>query len=213
MASTLSITSKLIDLHRFEIPRVGQITARKLAAEIAVYAGTEADQVTLEDLLRYMPMRYEDRSRLDRISDLTEGKLASVEVVVRAGRIIPFKGGRIRMYEFLATDTENEIRAFWWNQMFLSKVFHSGSRVILYGKWQWNRHRSMFEVENPDFEVLDEDDDAVAEPIHTSRRVPIYRKLGDLRTRQMRGVFYHVLEKLEPIPEILPKPTVDRHHL
>lgn len=211
--SPLSISSKLIDLHRFEIPRVGQITARKLAAEIAVHAGTEADQVTLEDLLRYMPMRYEDRSRLDRISDLTEEKLASVEVVVRAGRIIPFKGGRIRMYEFLATDTENEVRAFWWNQIFLSKVFHSGSRVILYGKWQWNQRRSMFEVENPDFEVLDEDDEAVAEPIHTSRRVPIYRKLGDLRTRQLRGVFYHVLEKLEPIPEILPKATVDRQHL
>lgn len=213
MASILSITSKLIDLHRFEIPRVGQITARKLAGEIAVYAGTEADQVTVEDLLRYLPMRYEDRSRLDRISDLTEEKLASVEVVVRAGRIIPFKGGRIRMYEFLATDTENEIRAFWWNQIFLSKVFHSGSRVILYGKWHWNRHRSIFEVENPDFEVLDEDDDALVEPIHTSRRVPIYRKLGDLRTRQLRGVFYHVLERLEPIPEILPKSTVDRQHL
>lgn len=209
----LSITSSLIDLHKHEVPRVGQVTARKLATEVAVLAGAEPDKVTVEDLLRYLPMRYEDRSQLGRIADLAEGRTASLEVVVRGGRIIPFKGGRIRLYEFLATDTENEIRAFWWNQIFLSKVFHAGTRVILYGKWQWNRHRSMFEVENPEFEVLDDDDDAVTAPIHTSRRVPIYRKLGDLRTRQLRGVLYHVLERVETIPEVLPDATVRRQAL
>lgn len=208
----LKIATPLLDLHRYALPRVGQVTAKKLATEIATISATSPDVVTVEDLLRYLPMRYEDRSQLDRISDLIEGKTASLEVQVRAGRIIPLKGGRIKLYEFLATDGEREIRAFWWNQIFLSKVFHNATRVIVYGQWKWNRSRSIFEVENPEYEILvdDDDDDGEFARIHTSRRVPIYRKLGDLRTRQLRGVFYHLLQQLDPIPELLPAATIAR---
>ena len=114
-------------------------------------------------------MRYEDRSQLDRIGDLTEGKTASLELQVRGGRIIPLKGGRLRLYEFVATDGEREIRAFWWNQIFLSKVFHQATRVILYGEWRWNRTRAMYEVENPEFEVLDADDEGEASAEYIQR--------------------------------------------
>ncbi|MBX3279822.1 MAG: ATP-dependent DNA helicase RecG [Acidobacteria bacterium] len=213
-----TINTPLVELHHHGLPRVGPTTAKKLAAEIAVIAARpDPRESTVEDLLHYMPMRYEDRSRLARIAELQDGVTASIEVQVRIGGVIPFKGGRIKLYEFIATDGEGQVRAYWWNQIYLARVFHRGARVILYGLWKKNHHKGYFEVENPEYEVLLDDEEENESPetgaIHTSRRVPIYRKLGDIRTRQLRSVFHHLLKSLEEIPESIPSDVIRRHAL
>jgi len=195
------------------LPRIGKKTSESLAVEIAaITAQANPYKATVEDLLHYLPMRYEDRSNLARISELQDGQEASVEVKVRVGGIIPLKGGRLKMYEFVATDGEGQVRAFWWNQIFLNKVFTRGSRVILYGQWKWNKYKAYFEVENPEYELLtDEDEEAETSAMHTARRVPVYRKLGDYRTRQLRSIFHHVLANLPAeLPESLPEEIVAR---
>ncbi len=209
------LSTPIIELDRHHIPRVGSTTSKKLASEIAsITARRDPLEATVEDLVHYTPMRYEDRSNLARIANLVEGKAASVDVVVRVGGIVPLKGGRLKLYEFVATDGEGQIRAFWWNQVYLSKVFHRGARVILFGTWKRNRRRDVFEVENPEYEVLqDDDDDPETAAIHTARRVPVYRKLGDLRTRQLRSIFHHLLSRLGSIPDFLPVETIRRHGL
>ncbi len=212
----LTINTPLTELHLHSLPRIGQTTAHKIAVEIAnINAKPEARMATVEDLLHYLPFRYEDRSNLTDTAQLQDGQTASIEVMVRVGGIVPLKGGRIKMYEFVASDGGGQVRAFWWNQIYLNKVFQRGSRVILYGQWKWNRYKNYFEVENPDYELMqDEDDDAESSAIHTARRVPIYRKLGDFRTRQLRTIYHHVLTKLsESITENLPEEIVARNVL
>lgn len=209
----LTLDTPLIELHHHGLPRIGKKTSESLAVEIAaITAQPNPYKSTVEDLLHYLPMRYEDRSNLTRISGLSDGMTASVEVKVRVGGIVPLKGGRLKMYEFIATDGEGQVRAFWWNQVYLNRVFTRGSRVVLYGQWKWNRYKSYFEVENPEYELLTgEDDDPEIDVIHTARRVPIYRKLGDFRTRQLRSIFHHILANLpEPFPETLLKETIER---
>lgn len=209
----LKLDTPLIELHLHRLPRIGKKTSESLAVEIAaITAQANPYKSTVEDLLHYLPMRYEDRSNLARISELQDGQEASVEVMVRVGGIIPLKGGRLKMYEFIATDGEGQVRAFWWNQIFLNKVFTRGSRVILFGQWKWNKYKGYFEVENPEYELLaDDDDDAETTAMHTARRVPIYRKLGDFRTRQLRSIFHHILTALPPeFPESLPEEIVVR---
>ncbi|HZN11489.1 MAG TPA: DEAD/DEAH box helicase, partial [Blastocatellia bacterium] len=212
-----SLDTPLVELHLHGLPRVGQVTAHKLAVEAAALAAKpDAREATLEDLLHYFPMRYEDRARLARVGDLEDGESASVEVMVRVGGIVPLKGGRIKMYEFIATDGEGQVRAFWWNQVYLTRVFQRGARVILYGQWKKNRYKGYFEVENPEYEILttDEEEDAETAAVHTARRVPVYRKLGDFRTRQLRAVLHHVLRALPPeVPELLPPEVVARQAL
>ncbi|MEP7274541.1 MAG: OB-fold nucleic acid binding domain-containing protein, partial [Acidobacteriota bacterium] len=213
----LTLKTPIVELHHHGLPRVGPLTAKKLAAEIAtITARADPREATVEDLLHYVPMRYEDRSNLSRISDLKEGMTASVDVVVATAGIVPLRGGRIKLYEFSATDGNGHIRAFWWNQIYLAKVFQRGARVILYGQWKRSRRGDFFEVENPEYEVLqDDDEDADTAAIHTTRRVPIYRKLGDLRTRQLRSIFHHLLAALgeAAIVELLPAGTVQRSGL
>jgi ATP-dependent DNA helicase RecG len=209
----MNLDTALVELHHHGLPRIGQKTAHGLAVEVATIAAKpDPREATLEDLLHYLPMRYEDRSNLARIPQLQDGQTASVEVMVRVGGIIPLKGGRLKMYEFIATDGEKQVRAFWWNQIYLTKVFSRGTRVILYGQWKWNRYKAYFEVENPEYEILiDDDDDREIAAIHTARRVPIYRKLGDFRTRQLRTIFHHVINHLEKeIAESLPQEVIER---
>lgn len=209
----LTLDTPLIELHLHRLPRIGKKTSEHLALEIAaITAQANPYKATVENLLHYFPMRYEDRSNLARIHELQDGQTASVEVMVRVGGIIPLKGGRLKMYEFIATDGEGQVRAFWWNQIFLNKVFSRGSRVVLYGQWKWNKYKSYFEVENPEYEVLtEEEDEAESTAIHTARRVPIYRKLGDYRTRQLRSIFHHIIAALpQDIPESLPQEVIAR---
>jgi ATP-dependent DNA helicase RecG len=212
----LTLTTPLVELHHHALPRIGQKTAHSLAVEMAALtAKADAREATVEDLLHYLPMRYEDRSNLARVAALQDGDYASVEVLVRVGGIVPLKGGRLKMYEFIATDGEAQVRAFWWNQVYLSKVFNRGTRVILYGQWKKNKYKGYFEVENPEYELLaDEDEDAESNAIHTARRVPVYRKLGDFRTRQLRSIFHHVVSQLsQDVTENLPTEIVARNNL
>lgn len=212
----LSLSTPLIELHHHGLPRIGKKTSESLAVEIAaITAQANPYKSTVEDLLHYLPMRYEDRSNLARIADLRDGVTASVGVKVRVGGIVPLKGGRLKMYEFIATDGEGQVRAFWWNQIFLNKVFTRGSRVVLYGQWKWNKHKNYFEVENPEYESLtDEENDSDFDAIHTARRIPVYRKLGDFRTRQLRSIFHHILTDLpEPFAESLPAEIIERNLL
>jgi ATP-dependent DNA helicase RecG len=218
----LTLNTPLIELHHHDLPRVGPKTAQSLARELAALtAKADVREAIVEDLLHYLPMRYEDRSNLARVAGLHDGDYASMEVAVRIGGIVPLKGGRLKMYEFVATDGEAQIRAFWWNQVYLDKVFHRGMRVILYGQWRWNKYKGIYEVENPDYELMPEGkeadketDDDDADAIHTSRRVPVYRKLGDFRTRQLRALFHHVLNNLQlDGTDPLPTEMAARHHL
>ncbi|HEY8459220.1 MAG TPA: ATP-dependent DNA helicase RecG, partial [Blastocatellia bacterium] len=212
----LTLNTPLVELHHHGLPRVGRKTSHGLASEIAaISAKPDPRDATVEDLLHYLPMRYEDRSNLARISQLQDGQTASVEVMVRVGGILPFKGGRLKMYEFIATDGEAQVRAYWWNQIYLNRVFQRGSRVVLYGQWKLNRYKGYFEVENPEYEILtDDDDDPETSAIHTARRAPIYRKLGDFRTRQLRSIFHHLLNNIEKdVPESLPDEIIARCNL
>ena len=216
----LTLETPIVELAGHGLPRVGRKTAEHLAAEIAALQGRlDPAGATVEDLLHYLPMRYEDRSNLTRVAQLSEGVEASVEVVVRVGGLIPLKGGRLKLYEFWASDGEAQIRAFWWNQIYLQRVFQRETRVILFGQWKWNRYKGVYEVENPDYEILPPAtnpsqgvlEETESEAIHTARRVPVYRKLGELRTRQLRSIFYHLLAQIPvPIEENLPGDLVAR---
>ncbi len=203
----LTLETPIIDLPRHRLPRVGWKTAENLAVAIAaINAQPDPHEATVEDLLNYLPMRYEDRSNLQPVEGLVDGLEASVEVIVRVGGVLPLKGGRIRLYEFFGTDGVGQIRAFWWNQVYLNQVFRRGTRVILFGLWRFNRQKGIFEIENPEFEITGDDEEESGKvSVHTARRVPVYRKLGDLRTRQLRSIFHLVLENLTTeIPDPFP---------
>ncbi|MEW6212928.1 MAG: ATP-dependent DNA helicase RecG [Acidobacteriota bacterium] len=209
----IKLTTPVYELHLHEIPRLSVNVAKKLAQGIAAtLASGNPLHATVDDLLHYLPMRYEDRSNLARIRDLEHGSFATIEVEVRVSGTYAVKGGRLRIFEFSGIDETGQIRAYWWNQPYLQNSFPRGRRVLLYGQWKRGR-RGFFEVENPDYEFLTDDEDS--DPIHMSRRVPVYRKLGEVRTRQLRSIMHHVVDRLDwsEVADLIPQEIRARNKL
>lgn len=58
----LKLTTPIIDLHEHDVAKLSFFLSRKLATAVAGIAGkSEPAEATVEDLLSYFPIRYEDR--------------------------------------------------------------------------------------------------------------------------------------------------------
>src|SRR3990172_7711721 len=108
----LELHTPVIDLYKYKITRLGQTTALKLALSLAAFSGKKtASEATVEDLLNYLPTRYEDRSNPARIRDLEPGMEASLELQVKLSgayevRSRRRRGSRLFIFEASATDPE-----------------------------------------------------------------------------------------------------------
>ena len=88
MPIPLTLETPINELHKHGIARLGQATSQKLAASLSRLGNRKiAGATTVEDLLCYLPMRYEDRSNLTTIRDLQEGMEASLELYARCRRL------------------------------------------------------------------------------------------------------------------------------
>ena len=168
---------------------------------------------TVEDLLYALPFRYEDRRAFGRIGALRPGG-AEVALAVRVerSRLIRTRRPGFTIFEAWLRDESGTIRAVWYNQPFLQRVFPAGRRAVVFGRASLDRHGRELVLENPDHEILDEAD---AEGIHTGRIVPVYRKLGELSSRMQRTLIFRLLESLPAgaLPEPVPREIGSRHGL
>jgi ATP-dependent DNA helicase RecG len=291
----LSLDTKIVDLHRHGLARFGAASARKLALAVAhVSDKPDASEVTIEDLLSYLPMRYEDRSNLSRIADLRDGLEASLELYVRVaggfqvGKHRGPKAPPLFIFEVTAGDPERTGKpvVVWW---FVSgrqaqrivayhrQQFERGARFVAYGRWEWDARRNTFslrlnkpdelemlpgtyappenalirlaeeegsradagvdadtsahggdatprvtadagdetDVQEEGESSLEEATDPALAAIHVGRRVPVYRKLGEFRTKRLREIMHAVLARLsdEDFPETLPAELISRREL
>src|SRR5688572_12724738 len=80
----ITIHTPIIEVPGHLIANLSAPMRRKLAVAVAGFVNkTSPDTATVEDLLSYFPARYEDRSNLVRIDELSDGLEAAVEVNVK----------------------------------------------------------------------------------------------------------------------------------
>jgi hypothetical protein len=111
---SLTLHTPIIELHRHNIGRLSAYTSAKLAAPLATYAEkSEPGDTTVEDLLNYFPMRYEDRSNLAGIDELQPGVEASVELYTH-GSAYPVRNKlpkqNLFIYKVTAGDRERRLK-------------------------------------------------------------------------------------------------------
>src|SRR6266567_3037235 len=111
MPGLLSLNTPASELYKFKIARLGETMSRKLAVALAgFFRKKSADEATVEDLLHYLPARYEDRSNMATIRDLDNGLEASLELYVKVAggyqvrNKRSFGRGRLFIFEVTATD-------------------------------------------------------------------------------------------------------------
>ncbi len=257
MLPPLRLQTPIEELHKYALPRFGQILSHKLALEIASHANKKDVRLaTIEDLLNYLPMRYEDRSHPALIRDLTEGMEASLELIVKIAGAFQVKNrrapgrGSLFIFEVTATDPDRTGRpvVVWWFVSgrhaksiidYYTERFVRGARFITFGRWDWDKRRATYSLKltkpadelellssvlnandategatDSDLDTLESGDPAL-NVVHTGRRVPVYRKLGEFSSKRIREVMHATLGLLpdSEIPETLPVDLLKRKKL
>ncbi|MFL6257944.1 MAG: ATP-dependent DNA helicase RecG [Pyrinomonadaceae bacterium] len=280
---SLTLDTPVLHLAEQGIARLGVQMSRRLALALAHVAGkADAGEVTVEDLLNYLPMRYEDRSNMARISDLTDGVEASLDLYVRVaggfqvGKNRGPKAPPLYIFEVTASDPERTgkpVVVKWFVSgrqagrivAYHKQRFQRGARFIAFGKWEWEARSNTYalmlakpdelemlpgtyaqpenalirlaeqaqgdsgsaplvkteaaEAADVDEDNADENVDEVTDPalaaIHVGRRVPVYRKLGEFRTKRLREIVHAVLARLDDaaFAETLPAELIARQRL
>jgi len=167
---------------------------------------------TVEDALWFLPWRYEDRSIRTAIGDLAPGARATICGVIRHSDLKRTARRRMTILDVTVEDSTGDLRAVYFNQPYLEKLFKPGSRVMMSGMVSAGRKGwTDLRMDAPQYEMLGEDDDTL---LHVGRIVPIYHETRGFTSRQirtlMKGLIDHYGIGLE---EILPGSVRTRHQL
>ena len=178
---------------------VGPAIAAKLAG-----LGIE----TVLDLLFHLPLRYEDRTRIRAIGDLSAGDTA-----LTCGRIesANVRFGRRRSLVVSIGDGTGTMamRLFHFNEN-QRRQLRPGRRISCYG--EMHASAGGIETAHPEYRLLDDD----AEPPTTDRLTPVYPAasgLGQALLRRLTGQALDRLEHGQDIADLLPAELAARHGL
>jgi len=167
---------------------------------------------TVDDLLHYLPFRYEDRLNPRGISELRAGEMATVIAQVRTSGL--FRTRRKPIFEMTAGQGRSRLKCIWFNAAYLRDKFKPGQMIALYGKVEENRGE--LQLVQPQFEIIGDASEEgsteatekkVTESLEIGRIVPIYETAGQgsLTPRWFRRIVRATLENLAPeLPDPIP---------
>ena len=175
---------------------------------------------TVDDLLHYLPFRYEDRLNPRSVAELRAGEMATVIAEVRNSGL--FRTRRMPIFQLTVGQGRSRLKCIWFNAAYLQDRFQPGQMLALYGKVEEDRDGGL-QIVQPQFEILgdiyeaggaDEAEKKAAASLEIGRIVPIYESTGQgkLTPRWFRRIIRFALENLTPdLPD--PIPAAVRAHL
>ena len=175
---------------------------------------------TVDDLLHYLPFRYEDRLNPRSVAELRAGEMATVIAEVRNSGL--FRTRRMPIFQLTVGQGRSRLKCLWFNATYLQDRFQPGQMLALYGKVEEDRDGNL-QIIQPQFEILgdvneeggaDEAEKKAAASLEIGRIVPIYESTGQgkLTPRWFRRIIRWTLENLNPdLPD--PVPPAVRAHL
>ncbi len=160
---------------------------------------------TIEDLLYYLPRRYEDRSNFTLIRDLEPGQYYTVKgKVIKGGQYITKRG--INIFQIALTDGTGIIHCVWFNQPFLKKFFREGQEIVIYGKVE---KYGKLQINHPEYEILEGKD-----TLNIGRIVPVYPLTQEVNQRYIRFLTHEAIRCfISSLKEKLPAYIRARRHL
>ena len=158
---------------------------------------------TLEDLLNYLPFRYEDRIHFSKIKDVQPGGTYTLRARVMSGQAVRGMYGRDAIYHLLVQDETGSLPCKFFHGGYLEDRLNAGQQLILHGKVEIDKLRpARREMVNPQIEVLSSEE---VDSTEMGRIVPIYEAIGTFGSRMIRRSIYTTLQNLETnIPDVLP---------
>jgi ATP-dependent DNA helicase RecG len=167
----------------------------ELLAERGIY--------TLEDLLNYLPFRYEDRIHFSKIKDVQPDGTYTLRARVMSGQAIRGMYGRNAIYHLLVQDDTGSLPCKFFHGGYLEGRLKPGQQLVLHGKVEIDKNRpARREMINPQFEILSNEE---VDSSEMGRIVPVYEAVGTFGTRQIRRAIFATIQNLDQsIVDILP---------
>ena len=161
--------------------------------------------LTLQDLIRYFPRDYEDRSVILPLGDVAPEMTCCVRAMVSARPTLSHVRRGMDLVKLRAVDESEAVDITFFNQAYVRDQLLPGETYLFYGKFGGTRFR--LTLTNPVFE-------REGSPNLTGRIVPVYRLTAGLS----RGVFQSAVQCglaacAEQFPDYLPDGVRASHHL
>src|SRR6202162_5616284 len=105
---------------------------------------------TFEDLLGYLPFRYEDRIQFAKIREIAPGQMYTVQAEVSGGSMVRYSRARGGVYHLLVRDDTGSLACKFFHGNYLEGKFKAGQRIVLHGKAEMDPNRpGRIEMINP----------------------------------------------------------------
>jgi ATP-dependent DNA helicase RecG len=180
---------------------VGPARARALA---------DAGLVTVLDLLRHVPYRWEDRREVVPVAAATAGRAATFRGRLAEVRRIRTRRRGFSLVRAVIKDGTGTLPVVWFNQPYLFQQLRDAEEYLLHGAVR---------DQEPGLELLNPTCEAVDRALHSARIVPVYSSIGtgkgSLGAAALRRLLDAVLEDFDPasVPEPLPEDLLLRRGL
>jgi ATP-dependent DNA helicase RecG len=158
---------------------------------------------TLEDLLGYLPFRYEDRIHFSQVKDIQPNGTYTIRARVMSGQALRTRRGRGAIYHLLVQDEAGGLLPCkFFHGGYLEGRLKPGQLLILHGKAEIDKLRpARLEMINPQIELLNREE---MDSTEVGRIVPIYEAIGSFGSKQIRRAMYAALQSIDPrMPEVL----------
>ena len=166
---------------------------------------SKMDIDTVDDMLRYLPRRYDDYTQLSYISQLSPDEVVTVIGTVSHTEVRTGRNNR-KDFHMVIDDGSGQMNAMFFGQHFLIRSIRKGQQLVLSGKVTiWGNRLQM---SSPEWEALD------SENLHTIGIVPVYRLTEGIKARAFRRLMKKTVEQFaNRVPDHIPESVLDRAEL
>lgn len=171
---------------------------------------------TIRDLLWHFPARYEDFSKIYKISELEPGQHATIQGIIENVESRRTWRKRITIVEAIIADESGSIKAVWFNQPYVANALKPGRTANFAGKVSLS-DEGEFYLNNPAYEIIRYQTSDIghrtSETKHTARLVPIYPETRGLTSKGIRFLVQPILKNIERREEWIPKEILEENNL
>jgi len=160
---------------------------------------------TIEDLILYLPYRYDDYTQMPNLAQLQPEQKVTVIGTVRRTHVRAGAQGR-QDFAFTLEDGTWSLQVMFFSQRYLQQKIADGMQVVLTGKVSIYRDR--LQMTNPEWQPLEE------EVLDSPSILPIYGLTKGLNPKRFRTLIQDTLARYaENLPEVVPSDVIDRTDL
>ncbi len=161
---------------------------------------------TKYDLLTHYPRAYEDQRY---ITPIAAAKIEEQGIFIGTLSNINLREtSRFKIITAILRDNTGSIQVTWFNQEYLMKLLHTGTRIMIVGKVKfdsWNGVLSINQINS--FSILEP-----GEKI-TLGIQPVYSATATITQSVFRNAIQNLLDAMPPVKEILPAEIIDKLNL